>query len=319
MRKILNILLGAGLLPATLSAATVNFVQNAVNDVDAGSIGAVSSNQYLETSATYSTVTAPVSWSSYRFTHWSNTSYPASVYRDAWGRSLNPISFVLLEDTTCTAHYLPVTRDSDSDGVPDWFEIEYYGQLGNAAATDTDGDGISTLQEAQGGTHPLYADTSQAGGLAYADSGMVTVNLAGFSRYTLRSDPAGTVDQSEVVEAGAIVTTPDLTANAAFGYWTLDGIREQDAWGVALPQISFTMGTEDREAVAYLLQVTRTVTACRMPTSNITTAHSRMARPPTRTATAFPCWRNATAERIRCMPTPIKQAAWHGRIPRWSR
>ena len=252
MRKIRNILLCVGLLPATLSAATVNFVQNAVNDVDAGSIGAVSSNQYLETSVTYSTVTAPVSWSGYRFTHWSNSSYPGSVYRDAWGRSLNPVSFVLLEDTTCTAHYLPLTLDSDSDGVPDWFEIEYYGQLGNAAASDTDGDGISMLQESQGGTHPLYADTSQAGGVAYADSGMVTVNLGGFSRYTLRSDPAGTVDQSEVVETGTVVTTPDLTANAAFGYWTLDGVRQQDAWGVALPQISFTMGTEDREAVAYL-------------------------------------------------------------------
>jgi hypothetical protein len=252
MRKIRNILLCVGLLPATLSAATVNFVQNAVNDVDTGSIGAVSSNQYLETSATYSTVTAPVSWSGYRFTHWSNSSYPADAYRDAWGRSLNPVSFVLLEDTTCTAHYLPLTLDSDSDGVPDWFEIEYYGQLGNAAASDTDGDGISMLQESQGGTHPLYADTSQAGGVAYADSGMVTVNPGGFSRYTLRSDPAGTVDQSEVVETGTVITTPDLTANAAFGYWTLDGVRQQDAWGVALPRISFTMGTEDREAVAYL-------------------------------------------------------------------
>lgn len=239
------------LLPGA-EAATVNFVQNAVNDVDAGAIGAVSSNQYLETSATYSTVIAPVSWSGYRFTRWSNTSYPASVYRDAWGRSLNPISFVLLEDTTCTAHYLPVALDSDGDGVPDWFEMEYIGQLGNAAASDPDEDGISMLQEFQAGTHPLYADTSLAGGVAFADSGTVTVNLGGFSRYTLRSEPAGTVNESAVTEVGTNVTTPDLSANAAFGYWALDGVRQQDAWGVALPQVSFTMGTEDREAVAYL-------------------------------------------------------------------
>lgn len=240
------------LLHPGVEAATVNFVQNAVNDVNAGSIAAVDSNQYLETSASYSTVTAPASWSGHRFTHWSNTSYPAKVYRDAWGRSLNPISFVLLEDTTCTAHYLPVALDSDGDGVPDWFEMEYIGQLGNAAAADPDEDGISMLQESQAGTHPLYADTRLAGGVAFADSGMVTVNLGGFSRYTLRSEPAGTVDQISVAEAGSKITTPDLAANAAFGYWTLDSFRQQDAWGVALPQISFTMGGEDREAVAYL-------------------------------------------------------------------
>ena len=83
-------------LTVAAQAATVNYIQTSVNDVDGSTIGAVSSNQYLETASTYSTVTAPATSSTYRFTHWTNSSSPATVYRDAWGRSLNPVSFVLV-------------------------------------------------------------------------------------------------------------------------------------------------------------------------------------------------------------------------------
>ena len=130
------------LLAVSARAATVNSLQTSVNDADGSTIAAVSSSQYLDTGVSYSTVSAPASYSTYRFTHWTNSSSPATVYRDVWGRSLNPISFTLLEATTCTAHYLPSTRDTDADGVPDWYEIEYFGDLSRAAAFDGDGDGI---------------------------------------------------------------------------------------------------------------------------------------------------------------------------------
>jgi hypothetical protein len=237
-----------------LKAAIVNFAQTSVNSVDGSSIAAVSSSQYLETSASYSTVTAPSTFSSFRFTHWTNSSSPATDYRDAWGRSLNPISFVLLEDTTATAHYLPANLDTDDDGAPDWYEIEYFGNLMRGATFDGDGDGISLLAEFQGGTHPLYGNSNQAGGIASAASGMVTCNLAGYASYSLRSMPVGTVNQTTVAPPGTLVTAPDLSANTSFGYWTLDGVRQMDAWGVALPQITFTMGSVNREAVAYLFE-----------------------------------------------------------------
>ena len=106
--------LGSILLCAVAHAATVNLIQTATNDADGSALGAVSSDQYLETALTYTTGTAPAEYSGYGFTHWSNSSYPATSYRDVWGRSLNPISFVLLEDTTATAHYLPSSLDADS-------------------------------------------------------------------------------------------------------------------------------------------------------------------------------------------------------------
>jgi hypothetical protein len=239
------------MLAGAAQAATVNFVQNSVNDEDGSTIGAVSSDQYLETSITYSTITAASTFSQYAFTHWTNSSASSAVYRDAWGRSQNPISFILLEATTSTAHYLPAMRDTDADGVPDWYEMEYFGNLSRAASFDGDGDGIPLSVEYSGGTHPLYGNSQQPGGVAYADSALVTFNRDGYPTYTLRSVPAGTVNQSAVAPTGTVITTPDLT-QSTFGYWTLDGVRQLDAWGVALPQVTFTMGSVNREAVAYL-------------------------------------------------------------------
>ncbi len=237
-------------LAAAAHAATVNLVQNSVNDATGGSIPAVVSSQYLETGVNWSTVAAPAVSGSYRFTRWTSSSSPTVVSRDAWGRSQNPVLFTLLEDTTLTAHYLPASQDSDGDGVPDGYEIEYFGDLSHDGTFDGDGDGIPLSAELSGGTHPLYGNSSQAGGVAFADSGIITFNRDGYPTYTLRSEPVGTVNQSAIVPPGTVVNTPDLT-QATFSYWTLDGVPQRDPWGVALRKISFTMGIGNREAVAY--------------------------------------------------------------------
>ena len=113
---------------------------------------------------------------------------------DAWGVALPQITFTMGSVNREAVAYL-FAGDTDADGVADAYEQYYYGTLANGAASDTDGDGISLLAECNGGTNPLYANATQEGGVAWADSAMVTVNLAGFSRYTLSSVPAGTVNQ----------------------------------------------------------------------------------------------------------------------------
>jgi len=48
--------------------------------------------------------------------------------------------------------------DSDSDGLPDWWELAYFGGVfGAAPGGDADGDGATNLQEYQAGSDPLSA------------------------------------------------------------------------------------------------------------------------------------------------------------------
>ena len=240
-------------LVASCHAAKVSFTQTSQSDSDGSVIGAVSSSDYLDTGVPQTSVAAPPTFGAYRFTHWTCSAIPAGGNRDAWGRSLNPVSLILQQNTTATAHYLPESRDSDGDGLPDWYEIEYFGNLTRNATSDSDGDGVTLLVEYTAGTSPLHGNSSQAGSVGWADSSLVTCNLAGYASYTLRSVPAGTVNQSYPAAPGSVITVPDLAADVSFAYWTLDGVRQQDAWGRALSVFSFTMGTTNREAVAYLL------------------------------------------------------------------
>ena len=234
-----------------INAAVVKFSQNSINDLDAIPLGVVASNKWQETAVQYFSVTAPESYGSYRFTHWTVDVYTNESYRDSWGRSLNPVSVMLYENTTATAHYLPSILDSDTDGIPDWYEIEYFGSLTNGADFDGDNDLIPLLDEYTNGTYPLYENTKQVGGIFWADSNFVSTNHVEL-QYVLRSEPAGTVAHSETVPAGTEVISPDLSGNDSFGYWELDGTRQVDVWGVAYSQISFEMQSTNREGVAYL-------------------------------------------------------------------
>src|SRR6185369_17316249 len=53
--------------------------------------------------------------------------------------------------------------DSDGDGVLDGYERWYYGDLSQGAASDTDGDGATLLQEYTAGSDPTDSDTDDDG------------------------------------------------------------------------------------------------------------------------------------------------------------
>jgi hypothetical protein len=53
--------------------------------------------------------------------------------------------------------------DSDADGLPDWWELQYFGNLDQGAGGDPDGDGISNLQEFRQGRNPAKGGVADIG------------------------------------------------------------------------------------------------------------------------------------------------------------
>ncbi len=251
----LGLVAGSLLAGPAASGAIVNFVQDARDDSTGTTSDAVVSDQWLETALIYSTAAAPASWGDpeLRFIGWTVSGATPSSLCDAWGRSLDKVSFVLLENTTATAHYLPLALNTDSDGLADWHELEYFGSLVRDGSADFDGDGLTDAVEFSAGSHPLFPNQTREGGVSRAQTELLTCNFAGFSTYRFLSEPAGLVNETGTVIPGTVVSTPDLSANSDFAYWTLDGVRQQDAWGRALDALTFAVGTEDRTAIAFIL------------------------------------------------------------------
>jgi uncharacterized delta-60 repeat protein len=62
--------------------------------------------------------------------------------------------------TTVTSTTVALYLDTDGEGLPDWWQIQYFGAIGVAPGADPDGDGVTNLQEYEDGTNPTSA-TSQ--------------------------------------------------------------------------------------------------------------------------------------------------------------
>ena len=203
-----------------------------------GGTVAIVAETTLETGCAYTTVPAPTK-SGYIFTHWTISTKQDFAARDIWGRACDAPSFMLYEDTTLTAHYLPASQDTDGDGVPDGYELYWYGDLAPDAASDTDGDGFTFAEELMNGTNPLFPDTSEPGGVSRALSNTFLYNPHRYAPVIVRSEPEGRLctTTTNYCSTGDLQRTPTLSVANGFAYWTVDGVAQRDAFGRALDQV----------------------------------------------------------------------------------
>lgn len=218
-------------------------------------MGEFISDRTLDTGRSYTTTPAPKR-SGYIFTHWSISEDQSFSPRDAWGRAYDNAPFELYEETKLTANYLPASQDTDNDGIADGYELYWYGNLSKNSTSDTDGDGRTFAEELASGSNPIFPEWHNEGPITFIDSGEWLYNPNGYAPYTIRSEPNGAlfatvtsyVRPGEEIEAGTKGT--EVTQGTVFAYWSINGVRQADAWGRALGSISLKMPEEPIEIVA---------------------------------------------------------------------
>jgi hypothetical protein len=82
---------------------------------------------------------------------WNETMIVAAVPQFAL---TGPVIVVVNGVSSNTVTFTVGDVDSDADGLPDWWEQQYFGNLSHNGTEDADGDGLTNLQEYQQGRNP---------------------------------------------------------------------------------------------------------------------------------------------------------------------
>ena len=171
------------------------------------------------------------------FAYWLRNGEPC---RDAWGRAVDEISFTLGE---ASEEFVAVgVADADAR-----MKLYWYGTTDVAMDSDTDGDGRTFSEEIVAGTNPLMADADVEGPVQYGDGELTLYNPFDYQPAVMTTRNGGTVttNSCEYLRPGTVVTTSvGSPSSSTFAYWTRNGEPCRDAWGRAIDQISFSMGTQ---------------------------------------------------------------------------
>lgn len=126
--------------------------------------GLVNTTTWWDASASASTITAPAALcqasTNYAFAFWR-----LDGVRQPHGPrpAVNPVVGIYMATShVATAVYLPQDQDADSDGMPDWWELFFFGSTNTLPAADNDGDGISNRDEYRDRSDPTVATSRPA-------------------------------------------------------------------------------------------------------------------------------------------------------------
>ena len=99
----------------------------------------------------------------YYFSHWEINGVRRA---DPKGIALGKVTEVLNEDKQIIAKYYDQNLDSDSDGIPDWYEMHEFGHLTYFGNSDPDADGFSLADERKFGLSGVIMDNVKQGGIS---------------------------------------------------------------------------------------------------------------------------------------------------------
>ena len=246
MRTPRNNLSGCCLLVLSLLFAKYSLFANVVNVFEIADYNGVTetlSERQLETGILYYTMKPPAK-EGLIFTRWEMTNQQEFVSRDYWGRDYEENPYLLYEDTMLVAHYLSASRDDDSDGIPDGYELYWYGNLDKSGDDDSDDDGIPFAKELDQGTNPLMPDGAERS-IRFADSNSLTYNPNNYGTITICSVPEGLLFDTvtDILLPGSRISTATIgvcdPVDSKFAYWSVNGIRLADTWGRAIETVEF--------------------------------------------------------------------------------
>ena len=208
---------------------------------------------FLALNSNVSTASLNGETNEYHFAYWSVNGVRQAAPN---GTASSQVDLNVSVTSEIIAHYLPSNEDSDSDGVPDWFELHQFGNLTLGPGDDPDGDGFPNKLEGELGQEARIKDLVRNGGLSsrtsnafvYADTSMVQA--------TIKSNPAGFVTETEnYLALNANVSTASLngqTNGYHFAYWSVNGVRQTAPNGTASSQVDLNVSVTSEIVAHYL-------------------------------------------------------------------
>ena len=253
-----------------LGGTNVQFVQSS------NPAGVVNQTSFPLIGSVVTTVTAPDTNANYRFTYWTVNGVR---WADPSGATVNPATFQVDGATSAVANYVLQSQDSDADGLPDWWELRYFGSLAYSGTDDPDGDGYNNAYEYAFGMSPTVADERMPGGtsrrrglplnvaVGASDSNWfyggvsrrrsatttVVLNPDAYAILQETSSPSGIIARSRVISKGATVnlsTPPDPSAGYRFTGWLIGGVRYDHPY--QLQPIPITVNSDTTVVARYI-------------------------------------------------------------------
>lgn len=159
-----------------------NLIQRTAGSLAAPQIVSQPQNQIVQPGnlAAFSVVLADTTGCAYQWL-WYGTNLPGQtgdtlLFPSVLTNNQGPYSVVVTNPLgSVTSSVAQLWIDSRGCGIPDWWQLAYFGNLNQQALGDFDGDGVSNLQEFRDGTNPTNNTSFRSRLIVSGNGGLVAV------------------------------------------------------------------------------------------------------------------------------------------------